>query len=685
MSYASPRVWLGLTTALVAANPAIAQNIGTPLGRVVLGWGTEQVALDTPQATTVIDQTEIEQQQATTVGEFFDQVPGVEAIGSDRVLGQTFNIRGFGDVPAGDEGRVIVQQDGATQYYEQYRIGSFFGDPSVFCNIEVLRGPASATLYGGGAIGGVVRFETCTARDYLEPGEVSQLRFTLGGETNGDGRRATIAYAAAPSEDLELLFNVTYRDSENYVDGDGTEIGGSAFDALTGLISAVVHLEGNRQLRFSYERWNSDLDDTAYEQTGTSNFGMFLNAFGNVDRDTTDQTLSARYESPEAFGDLEVTFAYAMSSVEQTNATDPFGFGGILFEDTDYGYTNVSLDARVANEGLQFGNLDATLIYGATLYHQDREAETAAGDLVGFHPEGTLTRLALFGQAEVDYGNGLVLIPGLRVEYAMHQPGRDDPAQTIDTREEVNVFTVSPKLAFTYDVNTEWGVFGSISQTQRAPNLDEYYSYLSGAGAPVLPATDLDPETARSVELGFTYSTGGLGGQNDALDLRATAFYSRVDDIIETNPAASATEPSHINAGEAEFFGFEFEAAYESEQFFARTHFSSISGRNLTTDEIWDQTPQQNLGFTVGGRIPDIGLEYGWRANFYNDIEVDGDRFGDYQVHDIFVDWRPEGGLLEGSSVQFGIDNVFDTTYQNSLDDELGRGRSFRLTALREF
>ncbi|WP_341863755.1 TonB-dependent receptor plug domain-containing protein [Gymnodinialimonas sp. 57CJ19] len=169
MSYRMGHVRLGTSTAMAAAlavlaAPGHAQET-TPLGRIILGWGTDQVALDTPQAVTVINQEEIERQQATTIGEFFDGVPGVQAIGSDRVLGQTFNFRGWGEVPAGDEGRVVVLQDGATQYYEQYRMGSLFSDPNLFCNIEVLRGPASATLYGSGAIGGVVRFETCDSSD----------------------------------------------------------------------------------------------------------------------------------------------------------------------------------------------------------------------------------------------------------------------------------------------------------------------------------------------------------------------------------------------------------------------------------------------------------------------------------------------------------------------------------------
>jgi hemoglobin/transferrin/lactoferrin receptor protein len=251
MAYQGMRACLGATTALtvtmvVSALPGHAQETMTPLGRIVLGWGTEQVALDTPQAVTVIDREEIAQQQATTVGEFFEAVPGVQAIGSERVLGQTFNIRGWGEVPAGDEGRIVILQDGATQYYEQYRMGSVFTDPNLYCNVEVLRGPASATLYGSAAIGGVIRFETCDVDDLLTAGQDGQLRLTLGGETNGRGGNAALRYATQFDDNLGLFANLNYRQADSYVDGNGAEIRGSDFAALSGVVSLTYDFSNAR-------------------------------------------------------------------------------------------------------------------------------------------------------------------------------------------------------------------------------------------------------------------------------------------------------------------------------------------------------------------------------------------------------------------------------------------------------
>jgi hemoglobin/transferrin/lactoferrin receptor protein len=172
--------------AMLAATPAAAQEqdegLFTLLGRLILGTGTAKVAIDTPQAVSVLEQADLDREQASSIGDLFAAVPGVQAVGaSARALGQAFNIRGIGNTEqTASEARIIVTVDGAPKFFEQYRMGSFFGDLELFKRVEVLRGPASSTLYGSGAIGGVVNFTTKDASDFLVDGSDSALRFKLG-------------------------------------------------------------------------------------------------------------------------------------------------------------------------------------------------------------------------------------------------------------------------------------------------------------------------------------------------------------------------------------------------------------------------------------------------------------------------------------------------------------------------
>ena len=104
------------------------------MGRIVFGWGQPKVAIDTPQAVSVLDQQDLDREQPRTLGDLFANVPGVQAAGaSARALGEPFNSRGIGQAEqAGSQNRIIVTVDGAVKFFEQYRTGSFFGDPELY-------------------------------------------------------------------------------------------------------------------------------------------------------------------------------------------------------------------------------------------------------------------------------------------------------------------------------------------------------------------------------------------------------------------------------------------------------------------------------------------------------------------------------------------------------------------------
>lgn len=157
------------------------------LDPIVVSGGKEKVLSDTPQSVSVLNQDELDRKQPTTVGDALTDLPGVKSSGSDRVLGEAFNIRGFGQDNSGGEGRLILQVDGAKKYYQQYRMGGLFTDPELYKRVEVLRGPASSTLHGSGALAGVVTLETKDASDFLKDDDQFALRQKLEMTSNGYG------------------------------------------------------------------------------------------------------------------------------------------------------------------------------------------------------------------------------------------------------------------------------------------------------------------------------------------------------------------------------------------------------------------------------------------------------------------------------------------------------------------
>ncbi len=59
-----------------------------------------------------------------------------------------------------------------------------FLDPALIKRVEIVRGP-SALLYGSGALGGVISYDTVDAKDLLQEGQSSGFRVFGTGGTGG--------------------------------------------------------------------------------------------------------------------------------------------------------------------------------------------------------------------------------------------------------------------------------------------------------------------------------------------------------------------------------------------------------------------------------------------------------------------------------------------------------------------
>ena len=671
---------------MVAGLPALAQDNGgapgarsgqtTILQRLVIGAGEDKVAIDTPQAVTVLDQEDIDKEQATTIGDVFDGVPGVQAIGSDRVFGESFNIRGIGELGASDESKIIVNVDGVPKFYEQYRMGSFFSDPELYKRVEVLRGPASSTLYGAGALGGVINLTTKDASDYLEDGQKGAVKFKASYDSNGAGLLGSTTLAVRMSPNSEFLLSGNYRRSGDFTSGNGTVIAGSNFDAFSGIAKTTFRFgDMNEQvLRLSYQRWQGNAVNQTYSQTGTL-------PFGNVDRNVTDQTAIVSYENPASdnpWVDLRISIAFSDTLNRQANATAPIP--SPLFFDTDYAYQTWSskVENTIEHSGEAWENY---LTFGLQASHQNRVADTARGVPLTFHPEGTETKLGLFVQDEFIWNEALTVIPGARVDFVWQ-----NPSAVIAGAAPTQDVAFSPKLAAYYRFNDYFSVFGSVAHTQRVPTLDELFStnapdrnYPGGRG----PSLGLQKERSNNYEIGFAVSGHDVFSPGDSIQVKTTGFYNSLRNLIATNPnrGSAALVPYYVNIDQARIYGVEVEGAYEADYWFARAAFSAVAGQNTRTGAPLISIPAHTLALTLGGRLPQYGLEAGWRSLFASAAPAGtAGPTPAYNVHDIFASWRPSEGTFKGWEAQASVENLFNTQYQNNLAGDPGKGRTFKLT-----
>ena len=682
------------TALIIAPTSALAQDEADApetthmaLDRMVISAGTEKVAIDTPQAVSTLDQEDIDQAQATTIGDLLEGMPGVNVQGGVSQLGQGFNIRGMGTAIGDSDNRILLTVDGVTKFYEQYRMGALFTEPELYKRVEVLRGPASSTLYGAGALAGVVNFTTKDASDFLRNGDPLAVRLKAATETNAQVHTLSGIVAVQPTDGVELLGSYNYRRTDDYKSGNGDTVAASATLSDSWLVKGRISIHGNRKhaIWASYQNWVSDAPQV-YDQISAATGASLMR------RRVHDKTAVLGYlndfDGSKIFN-VEAQIAYSLSKVHQTETT----FLGPLAY-SDFSYESWQAKLQNTSEFDLGGDWTTFLILGGQWSTQERRNPRVAlnGTVTpgaGTHPEGDMDRYGLFGQLEIVWSDKLTIMPGVRVDWTKLKPGATIVSGTRLTG-NVTDSGVSPKLAALYNVTPWFGLFGSVARTVRMPNVDEIFT--RSATRPNNP--DLRPEKSDNVEAGFTLSFDDMLGKRDRFRAKTTLFRNDVKDLI-VNVAAAAGTPYFQNINRSRFKGLEVEAEYGIGGFFARGNASFIDGKDRLTGNYLNTIPANDYRLTLGYADAVTGLSGGWTGEFAEQQDkVTPGSFASagsglptpgYTVHNLFFAFRPQSGAAKGFEFRIAVDNVFDKQYRRHLSALAAEGQSFKFTVANTF
>ncbi|MCK0530957.1 TonB-dependent receptor domain-containing protein [Sphingobium agri] len=657
------------------------------LDRMVISAGAEKVAIDTPQAVSTLDQEDIDQAQAMTIGDLLEDMPGVNVQGGVGQLGQGFNIRGMGTAVGDSDNRILLNVDGVTKFYEQYRMGALFTEPELYKRVEVLRGPASSTLYGAGALAGVVNFTTKDASDFLTGGDPLAVRLKAATDTNAQAHTLSGIVAAQPVEGVELLGSNNYRRSDDYRSGNGGIVAASATLSDSWLAKGRVSIGGNRNhaIWASYQDWISDAPQV-YDQVSAATGNSLMR------RRVHDKTAVVGYvndfDGSKIFN-VEAQIAYSLSKVHQTETAF---LGTLAYSDFSY----ESWQAKLQNSSRfdMGGDWTAFLIAGGQWSIQERRNPRVAmnGTVTpgaGTHPEGDMSRYGLFGQLEIVWSDKLTIMPGVRIDWTDLKPGDTVVGGTTLTR-RVKDSGVSPKLAALYNVTPWFGLFGSAARTVRMPNVDEVFT--RSATRPDNP--NLRPEKSDNYEVGFTLSFDDALGRGDRFRAKTTLFQNDVKDLI-VNVAGPAGTPYFQNINRSRFKGLEIEAEYGVGGFFARANASLIDGKDRLTDNYLNTIPANDYRLTLGYADSATGLSGGWTGEFAErQDKVTTGIFSSagsglptpgYSVHNLFFAFKPRSGAAKGFEFRVAVDNLFDKQYRRHLSALAAEGQSFKFSVANTF
>lgn len=614
-----------------------------------------------------ISRLQIEAQQPQSVAQALKYVPNVTVEGGPRASNQTPNIRGL------STGRILQTIDGARQNFNSGHRSSYQLDPELLKQIEVKKGPASS-LWGSGAIGGVVALSTKSAQDFLsdEKGLGGYLKQEY---ASNDNRNRTSAAIFGRTDDssaqgFDYLLNGIVSDSDDLELGNGESLENSASQYSAWLAKAGWNLTENQRLELSLR--HSDRD-----QLTPSNPGAVAGPSAPlIQRDSRDQNITANYW-------LQAFAGKHTSRLTLYRNRTGFDELRIARQERD----NTKVDTRglaLVNTSAGFGG---QWVYGLDAY-RDQITTLRDGDNRPANLDGEVSALGVFAQLELALGQKLSLTPGLRYDHF-----RSENRQRSDFRQRDHA--VSPSLQASYQFNDWLNLNASYGVAFRAPSAEELYTEGTHFCSPGLcntfiPNPDLKAEEAINTEVGANVRFADLWRQNDQLSVDLAVFHNRVDNFIEQlviNPHPVFGFPlntSYRNVDKAQIEGFELAGRYLLENLELGLSYGQSRGTNLSDNTNLNNIPADKWVLSVGHYFLQKDLKLGLKATHVSTQDQTTtqypDPFAGYTLADVYATWEAARGSLGALKLGLSLNNLTDEHYRIAFQELSMPGRNIQFS-----
>lgn len=608
--------------------------------------------------------------QPRSVARALDFEPNITVSGGPRPNNQLVNIRGL------EGGRILQTVDGVRQIFESGHRPSYFLDPDLLQSIEAIRGPVSS-LWGSGALGGVVAQNTIDPADLLQPGR-NLGGFVKTGFNDNNRQSATTAALAGRSGVVDWLASGYYRDGDDLELGSGEDLPGSAYRDRGVLGKARWQIDESQALTVNYRQARA---------TGgvPMNAAAPLNATSNtlIDRKNETRNLSLDYRIDGSSPLLNTQVLAYWNEVDMAERRVSDGRADRTQLDV-YGF---NLNNR--------SDWDAvTLLYGVDGYREEFEAGRAGANRP-IPPRATSDTWGAFLQASVPIAEQWRIDLGTRYDRFATE------ARHLDQDRSDSQW--SPSAAVVWRPVDSVELVLRHDRAFRAPGAEELYttgahfclSPMMGCNT-FVPNPDLKPEKAANTELlGRVHFERVLGGD---LTLQGAVFRNRVDDFIEqivTGPTFfPVMDPGNTywdNVDEAELKGFEIVADYRVESLRWLVSYGQTRGEDRGTGEDLTNIPADTLvndisyGFDAAGSwVAGLRLSH---ASAQNRTDHPGNTAGveydSYALADLYAVWEPEA--VGGLRINLAINNLSDKHYRRAWQELYESGREVILSARYSF
>jgi len=682
-----------------------------PVGEItVTALRRDRLLRDVSLPLAVITGTNMDKMTALTMSDIIQHEPGLN-LARDGIWGTTINIRGL------TENRIVTLVDGnRIETSTDIAAGLAMIDVHDIERIEVIKGAASS-LYGTGAMGGVVNIITKESR-------YNDTFFTEGSATGSyhtvNNMNATNASLSMGSKAWNLHLSGTYRDAGNTNTPEG-ELPNSQFTDNNVTAKLGVKPLLNHELKLNYQRFFA-------KDVGIPGGKAFpTTASARYPREMRDM-FSATYEinnHNKILTDIKIKYfhQYILREVElKPNAiasTHPSGYH--------------------TTDGIQFQTAwnperNHLIIGGVDLWQRHLRTERekrvnqpvldGEGNVIAVNnivvgeipiPESWYQSAGMFIQDETRFLNDRVkLTLGGRVDlihvkneevtdplYRIVNGTRNDnpPNQRLTfTAGNVTDISWSTDIGLLYSLTTDADLTLTASRAFRSPSLDERFKYIDLGATVRLGDPGLKPEHGYFFDMGAKI-------WKDNFHLTANTFLNVMTNLIVEMPGeasfpliafpdSSVTVPALINSNvdKAMLYGFDMSTQYN----FYKTLvlFGSVAyvrGTDTKNDKDLPMIPPLNSRTGLRYKLPKwFGAEFSANMTADQNKTADGETITKgYSRYDLVAFTEPLQFAFLKLTFTAGVENITDRAYVNHLATnrgfirfEPGRNVFFRLKVM---
>ncbi|HHF7319209.1 TPA: TonB-dependent hemoglobin/transferrin/lactoferrin family receptor [Haemophilus influenzae] len=699
---------LAVATTLVTAN-ALAQSIELDSINVIATRDPSRFAY-TPQKQS---KDSLLSKQATSVAAALQDIPNVDVRGGSRSIAQKPNIRGLSD------NRVVQVIDGVRQNFDLAHRGSYFLPMSLIQEIEVIKGPSSS-LWGSGALGGVVAMRTPNALDLLKNNDKFGVKIRQGYQT-ANNLSETDASVFAANDKFDVLISGFYNNADNLRIGKGNKLNNTAYKQFGGLAKFGWQINDANRVELSHRetrfKQTAPSDNEAKNELTNEQIIKQIGEFHRKNRRATPQQIkdfyaglssvfgSVSYLTDQQIPDQSTVFNYYLTPDNPYLNTHIALYNNKTIEKEQRKVSGIKDQTKLTTRGINLRNSSElshiSFVYGVDYMRDKISTERGTNNSDAqfraepYNANSNTTGVYLIAHIPL-FGEKLLLSPSVRYDHY------DTSSKTVKYKDK----HLSPATKLTWKV-TNWLDFSAkYNEAFRAPSMQERFVSGSHFGADVasqylvnkfVANPNLRPETAKNKEITANLHFDSLFKQGDKFKVEATYFRNDVKDLINLktfnnsngNKRLLPENSQYQNIANARLSGIELQAQYQTERLTLFTNYGSTKGRDKDSGEALSNIAASKIGvgadyalvkdkFTVGATV----THYAAQHRVPKDHAV---TYPSYILTDLRATYAPLKGEWKNLRLDFALENLFDRKYQPAFSLMEGTGRNAKISAVYSF